>query len=85
MPEAEQPKPEGPFLFKVNGVEIKSDSRELRAIEILTLAAEHHAMPGKPDEYVLQGDKGQYGPDDLVDLLEDDVFITIPTTPTPVA
>ena len=42
-------------------------------------------MPGKPDEYALQGDKGQYGPDDLVDLLEDDVFITIPTTPTQVA
>ena len=50
MPEAEQPKPEGPFLFKVNGIEIKSDSRELRASEILELAAEHHAMPGKPNE-----------------------------------
>ena len=85
MPEAENPKPEGPFVFKVNGIEIKADSRVLLARKILELAAEQHAMPGKPDEYVLQGDKGQYGPDDLVDLLEDNVFITIPNTPTPVA
>ena len=85
MPEVEQPKPEGPFLFKVNGVEIKADSRVLPARAILELAAEHHAMPGKPSDYALQGDKGLYRPDDPVDLLEDDVFITIPNTPTPVA
>lgn len=83
MPEALQPG--GSFPFKVNGIEITADFNELRALEILKLAAERHAMPGKPEDYVLQGDKRQYGPDDLVDLLEDNIFITIPTTPTPVA
>ena len=85
MSEVEDLKPEDPFSFKVNGIEIKSGGRELAASEILKLAAEHHAMPGKPEEYVLQGDKGQYSPNDLVDLLEDYVFITIPTAPTQVA
>ena len=83
MPETLQPG--GSFPFKVNGIEITADFNELSAGDILKLAAEHHAMPGKPEEYVLQGDKGQYAPDDLVDLLEDNVFITIPTAPTPVA
>ena len=78
-------KPGGSFPFKVNGIEITANTNELRASEILKLAAEHHAMPGKPEEYILQGDKGQYGPDDLVDLLEDSIFITIPSAPTPVA
>ncbi len=85
MTEAGKKEPEGPFPFKVNGIEIKADARKLRARQILALASDHHAMPGKPNEYVLQGDKGQYAPDDEVDLLEDNVFITIPTTPTPVA
>ena len=85
MLDTEKPRPEGPFPFKVNGIEIKTELSELLARQILALAAEHHAMPGKPDEYVLQGEKGQYDQDELVDLLEDNIFITIPTTPTPVA
>ena len=85
MSEVDELKPEDLYSFKVNGIEIKIGRQKLPASEILKLAAEHHAMPGKPEEYVLQGDKGQYGPDDLVNLLEDDVFITIPTAPTPVA
>jgi len=85
MSEAVQSQREGTFAFEVNGIKIETGSKELRASEILKLAAEHHAMPGKPEEYVLQGDKGQYAPDDLVDLFEDNVFITIPTAPTPVA
>ena len=75
----------GSFTFKVNGIEIKTDLSELLARQILALAAEHHAMPGKPDEYILQGDKGQYSRDELVDLAEDNIFVTIPTSPTPVA
>ena len=54
-------------------------------MNILKLAKKAGAMPGNPEEYILQGDKGQYGQDAWVDLLEDNVFITIPSTPTPVA
>ena len=73
------------FTIKVNGIEIEVKRRELTAHEILELAKQHGAMPGKPEEYILQGDKGQYGPDDRVDLAEENVFITIPNTPTQVA
>ena len=73
------------FTIKVNGIEIEVKRRELTAREILELAKQHGAMPGKPEEYILQGDKGKYGPDDRVDLAEENVFITIPNTPTPVA
>ena len=73
------------FTIKVNGIEIEVKLRELTAREILELAKQRGAMPGKPEEYILQGDKGQYGPDDRVDLAEDNVFITIPDKPTPVA
>lgn len=79
-------KSEGKSLdVKVNGIQIKVKQQNLTAGEILEIAAKHGAMPGKPDEYILQGDKGEYGWDQTVDLLEDNVFITIPNTPTPVA
>ena len=73
------------FTFKVNGIEVEVKRRELTAREILELAKQRGAMPGKPEEYILQGDKGQYGPDDRIDLAEENVFITIPNKPTPVA
>lgn len=73
------------FELKVNGVEIKTPHQKLVAHDILELAEKHGAMPGKPEEYILQGDKGQYGWDDWVDLEEDNVFITIPNAPTQVA
>ena len=73
------------FTIKVNGIEIEVKRRRVTAREILELAKQHGAMPGKPEEYILQGDKGKYGPDDRVDLAEENVFITIPNTPTPVA
>ena len=76
---------EGPFEFKVNGVQLEAKTRYLVALEILKMAADRGAMPGKPEEYALQGDKGRYGPDDKVDLAEDNQFITIPTTPTDVS
>ena len=73
------------FTFKVNGVEIHTDHQSLLAKEILELAKEKGAIPGNPEEYILQGDKGKYNGDDSVDLTEDNLFIAIPNKPTPVA
>ena len=73
------------FAFKVNGVEIYTDHESLLAKEILELAKEKGAIPGKPDGYILQGDKGKYKGDDRVNLKEDNLFIAIPNKPTPVA
>ena len=75
----------GSFEFKVNGMQLEAKRRFVSALEILENAAAHGAMPGKPEEYALQGDKGRYSPNDNVDLAEDNQFITIPTTPTDVA
>lgn len=73
------------FAFKVNGIEFASPHQKLQAHEILELAEKRGAMPGKPEEYILQGEKRQYGWDDTVDLQEDNIFITISNKPTPVA
>lgn len=73
------------FKFKVNGVEIETSHRELSAHEILKLAKNKGAIPGDPDGYTLQGEKGKYGPDDRIDLEEDNLFLTIPTGSTQVA
>ena len=73
------------FQFKVNGVQLESPNRELSAHEILELAENKGAIPGKPRDYVLQGDKGKYRGDDRVNLEEDNLFIAIPDKPTPVA
>lgn len=73
------------FKIKVNGIEIEVKSQELTAHKILELAKERGAVPGNPDEYVLQGDKGRYDPDTLINLEEDNIFITLPTAPTQVA
>lgn len=80
-----QPENKGPYPFKVNGVELEAQSRVLTALEILEIAKKHGAMPGNPDQYLLQGDKGRYQLSDKVDLAEDNIFITVPSTPTPVA
>ena len=77
--------PREEFQLKVNGIEIETPHQKLVARDILELAAEHGAMPGKPDEYILQGDKGPYKQDDWVDLEVDNEFITIRNTPTQVA
>ena len=71
--------------FKVNGVEIYTDHESLLAKEILELAKEKGAIPGNPEDYILQGDKGKYKGDDRVNLKEDNLFIAIPNKPTPVA
>ena len=73
------------FTFKVNGVEIQTDHQSLLAKEILELAKEKEAIPGNPEDYILQGDKGKYEQDAQVDLKEDNLFIAIPNKPTPVA
>lgn len=73
------------FDVKVNGIQFESKTRFLSAAAILEQAAKLGAIPGKPDEYYLQGDKGKYSGKEEVDLSEDSVFITIPNTPTPVA
>ena len=73
------------FTFKVNGVEIRTDHPSLLAKEILKLAKEKEAIPGNPEDYILQGDKGIYNGDDSVDLKEDNIFIAIPDTSTEVA
>ena len=73
------------YTFKVNGIEIPTTQQRILAHDILELAKKAGAMPGNPEEYILQGDKGQYAQDAWIDLLEDNVFITIPSTPTQVA
>lgn len=73
------------FTLKVNGIEMTISHQKLVAHDILELAEKNGAIPGKPEDYILQGDKGQYGWDDMVDLEEDNLFITIPNKPTPVA
>ena len=72
------------FMFKVNGVEIDTDQQSLSANEILELAKEKGAIPGKSGEvYSAGGDKGKYKGDDPVDLNEDNLFIAIPNGPHP--
>lgn len=87
MPEknstAAEPKPR--YDLKVNGIQIHTRHQTLTAGAILILALEHHAIVGKPEEYLLQGTKRTYGPDEVVDLLQDDQFIAVPNKPTPVA
>ena len=73
------------FTFKVNGVEISTDHQFLSAKEILELAKEKGAIPGNPQDYILQGDKGKYEQNDKINLGEDNLFIAIPNKPTPVA
>ena len=55
------------------------------ALEILAMAKQLGAIPNNPEDYVLQGDKGEYQDNQRVNLAEDNVFITIPISPTPVA
>ena len=73
------------FTLKVNGIEMTMSTARVVAHDILELAKKNGAIPGKPEDYILQGDKGQYGWDNWVNLEEDNVFLTIPNQPTPVA
>ena len=73
------------FEYKVNGIQLVSDKQILTATGILDHARQKGAIPGKPDGYLLKGSKGDYTGNDQVDLAEDDLFITVPSTPTQVA
>lgn len=73
------------FTLKVNGVEMQMGQERVVAHDILELAEKEGAIPGKPENYVLDGDKGRYGWDDWVNLSEDSVFITLRDAPTQVA
>ena len=73
------------FEFKVNGIKIFTDKEILTATEVLTLAHEKGAIPGDPTSYILKGSKGDYKADDQVNLSEDDLFLTVPTTSTQAA
>ena len=73
------------FEIRVNGVPIKVDEEKLLAKEVLEKASEHGAMPGKPEDYLLQGDQHLYKPEDWVNFEEDKEFITVPEGPTDVA
>ena len=73
------------FDIKVNGVAIKVDEEKLLAERVLEIAKDHGAMPGKPEDYLLQGEQRLYKPEDWVTFEEDKNFITIPEGPTDVA
>lgn len=73
------------FTLKVNGVEMQMGQEKVVAHDILELAEKEGAIPGKPENYLLEGDKGRYGWDDCVNLSEDSVFITLRDAPTQVA
>lgn len=73
------------FPIKVNGIEIKTEHEKMVAHDILELAEKKGAIPSSWENYILKGDKGEYQPDQEVDLEEDDFFITLRIGPTPVA
>ena len=73
------------YEFKVNGTGFSTENRILTALEILTIAKRGGAIANNPERYALRGDKGEYQGTDRVDLAEDNVFITAPIGPTPVA
>ena len=73
------------YEYKVNGVQLVSDKQILSAAEILSLAREKGALPGEPDGYILKGTEKDHIGNDEVDLAEDDLFITVPSTSTQVA
>lgn len=74
----------GKYELKVNGFAFTTDKPDPTALEILTIAKQGGAIPNDPEGYILRGDKGEYRGDDRVNLAEDNVFITVPTGPTPV-
>lgn len=82
-------KPEHPedkgYPYVVNGTELVSAVPKLLALDILTAAKNAGAIPLKPEDYLLQSDQRKYKPHDYVNLEEDNSFITVPQSSTPVA
>jgi hypothetical protein len=77
----------GQFTIIVNGIEIKVNHEKLVAADVLKLAADHEAISGKPNEYVLESDdpKHEFKNDDWVDFHEYKKFTAERSAPTPVA
>ncbi len=77
----------GRYEFKVNGVEFTMENPNPTASEILAIAIDGKSVPNPKaaEGYILRGDKGEYQGGTRIDLSIDNVFITIPTGPTPVA
>lgn len=73
------------FRVEVNGIKMETEYQEMETLGVLELAEKHGAIPGKYNEYILRGDKREYGQDDRVDLSEDNSFITLRDRPTQVA
>ena len=73
------------FTIKVNGIEIETEHAKMVAHDILELAEKKGAIPSSWKNYILKGDKGEYQPNQEVDLQEDNFFITLRVGPTPVA
>ena len=73
------------YEFKVNGEQFASELPQLTALEILTTAKQGGAIPNNPEEYALKGEKGEYRGNDTVNLVDDNVFITVPVGSTPVS
>ena len=75
-----------PYTFKVNGVEMEMTQEKVICHDILELAEKRGALPGKIEDYVLQGEAGtRYGQEDWIDLSTDKSFISLLNRPTPVA
>lgn len=73
------------LLFKINDTEISTVHDKMVAHDILELAEKKGAFPGKPEDYVLRGDKREYGWNDWVNLHEDNRFFTVRNQPTQVS
>lgn len=73
------------YEVKVNGEQFYSRTQTLTAEALLILAKDKKAIPGEPKDYKLKGDKGEYEDQDVIDLLEDNIFLSVPRQPTPVA
>jgi hypothetical protein len=76
------------FTYTINGVKIESHYEKLTAMDILEMAAEHGAIDGKPQDYILQSlkdDDRTYKPEDTVDLSLNNEFIALSSSPTLVA
>lgn len=81
-------KPAEGYHFQVNGKELLSQHEKLVALDVLRLAKDKNAFPGKPEEYLLEdvgGEGRQYKLNDWVDLSGEKEFITTPNQDTPVA
>ena len=77
--------PRAQFPFKVNGVALQNTFEKLVALDILKIARENGAIPRKPEDYLLKGQKREYKPHDWVNLTEDNEFIAVSSSPTMVA